>query len=97
MPDSFQCPSHLGHIAAVQYSDAVHVVVASGSWRTVTDIPVVMMMLVLVLGHAAWVSLQFCLLFYRRIPLSLLLFIDNPSLWLRHTIAVLSRAWATAP
>jgi len=31
MPDSCQCPLHLGHIAAVQYSDAVHVVAVSGS------------------------------------------------------------------
>jgi len=57
-----------------------------------------MTMLVLVLvGHAAGVSSQFHLLFRRRIPLSLLLSIDDPSLWPRHTIVVLLQAWAAAP
>jgi len=31
VPDSCQCPSHLGHVVAVQCSDTVHVVVTSGS------------------------------------------------------------------
>jgi len=100
MPDSYQCPLHLGHIAAVQCSDAIRIVAASGSWRTIADIPVATMMLVLVLalvGHAAGVFSQFHLLFYRRIPLSLLLSIDNPLLWPCYTIAILSWAWATAP
>ena len=69
--------------------------------KTVADIPVAMTMLVLVLGlalvgHAAGVSSQFHLLFHRRIPLSLLLSIDDPSLWPHHNIAVLSQAWAAA-
>jgi len=46
VPDSCQHPSHSGLVAAVQYSDAVHVVAASGSWRTVTDIPVATTMLI---------------------------------------------------
>jgi len=57
-----------------------------------------MTMLVLTLvGHAVGVFSQFYLLICRRIPLSLLLSIDDPLLWPRHTIVVLSRAWATAP
>jgi len=59
-------------------------------------------MLVLVLGlalvgHAVEVSSQFHLLFHRKIPLSLLLSIDDLLLWPYHTIAVLSQAWAAAP
>ena len=58
-----------------------------------------MTMLVLVLGlalvgHTVGDSSQFHLLFCRRIPLSLLLSIDDPLLWPCHTIAVLSQVWA---
>jgi len=102
VPGSYQHPLHWGHAAAVQCSDAAHVVAAPGSRKTAAGFPVVMTKLVLVLGHALvghtmGVSSQFHLLCRRKPLRSLLPSIDDPLLWPRHTIVQLSRAWAAAP
>jgi len=90
-PGSYQCPLHWGHLVAVQCSDAAHVVVVPGSWKTVADNLVAMMKPVLVhglalVGHTAGISSQFRLLCHRKPLWSLLPSIDDPSLWPRHTI-----------
>jgi len=97
VPGSYQHPLHWGHAAAVQCSDAAHVVAAPGSWKTATGFPVMMMKLVLVLGHTAGVFSQFRLLCHRKPLWFLLPSIDDPLLWPYHTIVQLSRAWAAAP
>ena len=76
-PGSYQCLSHWGCVVAVQCSDAAHVVVAPGSWKTVAGNLVATMKPVLVhglalVGHTAGVSSQFYLLCHRK-PLQSLL------------------------